>query len=442
MAEERESDATRFAEVASSLLAGEDLDIGKIECAYRDAALAEGNDAFLSFLSALPEQTPTCPECGAAMKNLGKREKRIVSMLGEGYISRSYYQCEKCGTHMFPKDDALGTSGTSFSPGVKRAVSRLAASEPFESASQALWELCRVNICSKDTERLAEAEGMAIEAERAGMIETAFSDKADAIVAAADAVPVMYVEYDGTGIPVIKKETKGRAGKQEDGSAKTREMKVGCVFTQHGVDENGQPMRDKGSTSYFSAIEGTADFGRRIYAEALCRGLRLAERVVIIGDGAKWIWNNADLHFPHATQIVDLYHAKEHISDLLKAVVHDESEQDDSKDLAFKLLDAGDISSLTAFMATLPVKNQEQRKLVETETAYFTNNAHRMDYAHFKEQGLFVGSGVIEAACKNVIGKRLKQSGMHWSVRGANSIAALRCEILSGRFEGKHALTA
>jgi hypothetical protein len=308
------------------LLASGGVDISKAEQAFKDAALAAGNEAFLTFLSSLTERTPTCPRCGGMMRSQGKREKRIVSMLGEGYISRTYYECGDCGAHIFPKDEALGMSGTSFTPGVKRAAARLAASEPFESASRTLWTLCGINVCSKDTERIAESVGGTIEAERISLIEDAFSESRDIVPACDSPAPVVYIEYDGTGIPARKAETEGRAGKGEDGAAKTREMKTGCIFTQHGTDEEGLPVRDKGSTSYFAAIEKADAFGRRVYAEAIRRGAGNAGRHVVIGDGAKWIWNIADTHFPNATQIVDMYHAKEHICGLIKEVVSDETE--------------------------------------------------------------------------------------------------------------------
>jgi hypothetical protein len=372
------------------------------------------------------------------MTSQGKREKRIASMLGEGCISRTYYECGNCGAHAFPKDEALGMKGTSFTPGVKRAVARLAAHEPFESASQTLWTLCGINVCSKDTERIAESIGETIRAERKLLVEDAFSEDRDVVPVSGDPAPLMYIEYDGTGIPARKAETEGREGKAEDGSAKTREMKTGCIFTQHSTDDKGQPIRDKGSTSYFAAIEKADDFGRRVYAEAMRRGAGNAKRRVIIGDGAKWIWNIADTHFPGATQIVDLYHAKEHVCELLKKLIGEETERKPLKERMCTLLETGSIPALTAAMSVLPVEGREQSELLRTETAYFKNNAHRMNYASFRRQGLFVGSGVIEAGCKNVIGKRLKQSGMHWSVRGANSIAALRCAVISGHFDDRY----
>jgi hypothetical protein len=410
------------------------LDIIKIEQAFRDAALAIGNKAFLAFLSGLPEQPPICSECGNPMINIDKREKNITGMLGDGELSRTYYGCEKCHTHAIPKDEMLGISGTSFTPGVRRSVARLAASESFESCSQLLWELCGVNICSKDTERIAESIGAEFEKRNAARIASALAKDAPS-ESPGEIIPTMYIEYDGTGVPIVKRELSGTKGKQADGSAKTREMKLGCIFTQTGTDDDGHPVRDKDSTTYFSSIEQADDFGGRLYAEALRRGVGRAEKIVVIGDGAKWIWNLANLHFPSAVQIVDLFHAKEHIWNLIRTVVPDGNVQTEMKKRLYGLLEAGDIGQLVKSFSDLQSGIPDKDVVILREIGYFNDNAARMDYAVFKKQHLFVGSGVIEAGCKNVIGKRLKQSGMHWTVKGANSIAALRCAVLSGAFD-------
>ena len=113
----------------------------------------------------------------------------------------------------------------------------------------------------------------------------------------------LYIAIDGTGVPMVPRETEGRRGKQESGKAKTREAKIGCVFTQTNLDEAGFPIRDEGSTTYVGAIEEAEAFGRRIYAEAIRRGLGQAEKVIVLGDGAPWIWGIVALHFPFATQI-------------------------------------------------------------------------------------------------------------------------------------------
>ena len=392
-----------------------------------------GNAIFTQFLSGMKETAQICPDCGVAMKNLGARGKNIVSLLGEGTISRNYYGC-KCGNHSLPKDGLLDIENTSFTPGVRRVVSQLAACDSFERSSATMEDICGIYVSSKDTERIAEAAGAAIEAVKAKQVEQVFS-LGGPQQPPHPPVPTMYIEYDGTGVPVMKREVYGRKGKQEEGTAKTREVKLGCIFTQTGLNDKGEPERDSGSTTYFGAIETSEIFGRRLYMEAVNRGVATAKRIVVIGDGAKWIWALAEEHFPGAVQIVDLYHAREHLWELVKALSADAVTQAEVKKEWFEILDDGNIDRLTAALGRHIADNQDKQEEIEREINYFKENAERMKYKYFKEQKLFVGSGVIEAGCKNVIGKRLKQSGMHWSVRGANAIIALRCAVLSGRYK-------
>jgi hypothetical protein len=317
---------------------------------------------------------------------------------------------------------------------VRRVTAKLAACDSFENSSTALEELCGVYISGKETERIAHVAGAGIETVKVAQIAEVFSVH-ESRQSAKPPIPVMYIEYDGTGVPVMKREVSGRKGKQEDGTAKTREAKLGCIFTQTGLNEKNEPVRDKGSTIYFGAIETSESFGKRLYMEAANRGVGSAEKVVIIGDGAKWIWNLAEENFPGAVQIVDIYHAKEHLWSFIKAVFPDAETQAEIKREWFSLLDDGDVEELTSEMRRSIAYNMDKQEELDRDVNYFTENAERMKYKYFKEKKLFVGSGVIEAGCKNVIGKRLKQSGMHWSVRGANAIIALRCSILSGDFD-------
>ena len=407
----------------------------EIEKGFRDAALRGGNILFTKFLSDMKDTAPICPNCASysPMKDLGVRSKNIVSLLGAGTIARKYYGCG-CGNHMLPKDELLDIDGTSYTPGVRRVVSQLAASDSFERSSATLEDVCGIYVSVKDTERIAEAVGAAIEAENTEQIAGAFSS-CGAEPPAGVRIPIMYIEFDGTGVPVMKRETSGRKGKQEDGTAKTREAKLGCIFTQTGLNEKLEPVRDKNSTTYFGAIETSEEFGKRLYMEAAQRGAANAAKIVILGDGAKWIWNLADEHFPAAVQIVDLYHAKEHLCSFVKSIYIDTEMRVAKEKEWMELLEAGKIAELTAEMARYVCSGEDGQDELGREANYFRDNAKRMQYKYFKSQGFFVGSGVIEAGCKNVIGKRLKQSGMHWSVRGANSIIALRCAILSGKFK-------
>ena len=229
----------------------------------------------------------------------------------------------------------------------------------------------------------------------------------------------------------------GRQGKTEGQPAHTREAKLGCVFTQTTWDEKGYPLRDPDSTTYTGAIETAEAFGKHINLEAWKRGWSRAEKKVVMGDGAEWIWNLAEQHFPGAVQIVDLYHARQHLWELARKLYpNDEVNQKVwMKAHQRRMLDKGKIDKLVGALRSIHSANPEVSEKIRIEADYFERNAERMRYPRFRRQRLLVGPGVIEAGCKTVIGSRLKQSGMFWTVRGANAIVALRCCHLNGRFE-------
>ncbi len=177
-------------------------------------------------------------------------------------------------------------------------------------------------------------------------------------------------------------------------------------------------------------------FGERIFAEALRREYHKAQEIVALGDGAVWIRNLVETHFPGATQIVDLYHAKEHISDLCKLLYPSKEKKIVEHRLRWWTdLEEGNVEKIIREARRRLPKENDRHKKVQTEIAYLDNNKTRMRYKAFREKGFFVGSGVIEAGCKSIIGQRLKQSGMEWSLDGANNIIFLRCMMKSNREE-------
>lgn len=235
----------------------------------------------------------------------------------------------------------------------------------------------------------------------------------------------------------MKKETECRKGKHDGLSAHTREVKLGCVFTQTTWDKDGYAIRDPDSTTYTGGIENAEQFGKRIYVEACKRGWSRAEQKVVIGDGAEWIWNLTQQHFPGAVQIVDLYHARQHLWELARLLYPSDTKRRNAWIGLHqkRWLDRGKIGKLVASLRWIRVPDAELARKVRNEADYFANNAARMNYPLFRKHHLFVGSGAIEAGCKTVVGHRLKQSGMFWTVNGANAILALRCAHLNGRFE-------
>ena len=236
-------------------------------------------------------------------------------------------------------------------------------------------------------------------------------------------------------------ELRGRDGKQPDGSSKTREVKLVTVWTAEGRDAAGTPVRDAGSVSYSAAIESAAqrdtdelpsEFAARVEREATRRGFDRAARRAVLGDGAKWIWNLADEHFPDAAQIVDRFHAKQKLSEVAKSLYGPTSDfgQEWGRQRHDEL-DAGDIEAILRALRAHSPKDPEARKCVE----YIERNRQRMRYREFRAAGLCTSTGVVEAGCKVAIGARCKRAGMHWTMAGADAIIALRCCKLSGRFD-------
>lgn len=311
-------------------------------------------------------------------------------------------------------------------------MARAGSRTSFGEAEEDLRVYGAVEVDRKEIERVAKEVGRQVERwmakQRAKAIRQAGRDTAE------QSIPVFYVSFDGTGVPMRAKELKGRKGRQPDGSARTREVKVGCVFTQTTINQENRPVRDLDSTTYTAAIESSDEFGRRIYAEALMRGLEQAKKVVVLTDGARYNKSITQMHFATATHIIDLYHAREHLHTLSKLLLPDTNRKAKEKQW-LELLDEGRIQALVnTIKGHLPSRGPRRKKALKGIN-YFLDNAKQMRYADFKKQGLFVGSGVIEAGCRTLIGQRLKKSGMFWSLDGANAIIASRCCQLSGRFE-------
>lgn len=413
------------------------LDLEAIETAFRTGLHQAGAAGLGQLLRrgvpADEQREIPCP-CGGRARYRELRTRNILTVLGEVEISRPYFLCADCHNGQFPFDAELDAVKTDLSPGVRRMLALVGAAAPFDHGRQQMELLAGLEVTAKAVERTAESIGENLVLRERAQVDRAMQLDLPVVIGAP--IPILYAEMDGTGIPVVKKETVGRAGKVAGLPAHTREVKLGCVFTQTAWDEDGYAIRDPDSTTYVGAIETADQFGRRLYLEAWNRGWARAIKKVVLADGAEWAWNNADIYFPGATQIVDLYHADQHLWNLARRFhPYDQTGQRRWMDIYEPKLDGGEIEELVRLLRTLETATPELAEEIRIETGYFERNAHRMRYPDFRAQHLFVGSGVIEAGCKTVIGQRLKQSGMFWTIRGANAIIALRCCHLNGRFE-------
>jgi hypothetical protein len=413
------------------------LDLEAIEMAVRSAMHQAGAAVLtelLQFAAPEKEQRSIPCSCGHQARYRELRSKPVLTAVGKAEVSRPYYLCPHCHTGQFPADVELDIENTEFSPGVRRMQALVGQEAPFDQGRQQMQLLANLEVTTKSVERTAETIGTDVAAREQQEIQRAM--QLDLPIIIGKPIPFLYVQMDGTGVPVVKKETVGRPGKTEGQPAHTREAKLGCVFTQRAWDKEGFAIRDPDSTTYVGAIETAEEFGKRLYLEAWKRGWSRAEKKIVMGDGAEWIWNIAAQQFPTAIQIVDLYHARQHLWDLVRKLYPNQgAEQRRWMMLHQELLDEGKIEDLVAALRSIHSSHAELAETIRTEVGYFENNAERMRYPKFRQQHLFVGSGVIEAGCKNVIGSRCKQSGMFWTVRGANAILALRCCQINGRFE-------
>ena len=377
-----------------------------------------------------PREVILCP-CGQHMRSRGRRGKRLLTTLGRVSFARSLYQCSLCSRGRFPDDERLDIVHTTYSPGVRRLMARAGSQSHFQQAAADLRCYAGLTVEAREVERVAEEVGHQVERWLAAEQQQLLRSTEDPACTATSPAK-FYISFDGTGVPVRPSELVGRRGKQAEGSARTREAKLGCVFTQVGLDRDGHPQRDPQSTTYVGAIESSALFGWRMYAEGLRRGLAQARTVIVLSDGAHYNHTIVQTHFPQAVHIVDLFHAYEHLTALAQIRWGLETK---APKAWRRWLEAGDIHRLIRQAGQHLPASTLSRKSMMKQLGYFENNAPQMCYAEYHEKKFFVGSGVVEAGCRTVIGQRLKQSGMRWSVIGANAIITLRCCILSGRFE-------
>ena len=255
-------------------------------------------------VQALVDQFDASFEPSPEQRFVERRHLEITGLFGAMHIFRDYYLQGQKG--FCPADKSLGLEGA-YTPALSRMMLRAAAKNSYLEASADLFEYAGVRVCDRQIQRLVQAVAPAIKP----WLET---------LQDCGPVPLMYISGDGTGVPMRKEELEGRRGKQADGSAKTREVKLGCVFLQTKVDAEGHPIRKEESTSYVGSFEGAAEFGLLLRQEARRRGLGRALKVVFIGDGATWVWEVARVNFPGAILILDFYHALQHVHGLIEAV--------------------------------------------------------------------------------------------------------------------------
>ncbi len=399
--------------------------VQQLEVLVRTAIFKPANTLVGVLLQAAADRIDAAYQPKPGQQRKGRESLRVNGMFGAFQLERDYYYHAGKQQGHYPADAALGLEG-SHTPALARLMCLEGADDAsYQKAENHLLETGGIQVSARQIERMVQRVGAPAQVWQEREAQPG-----------GGAVPIMYVSADGTGVPMRKEELTGRAGKQADGSAKTRLAYLGCVFTQHKTDAEGHPVRDHESTTYVSSFGAIDQFGPSLRQDALRRGLALALQVVLLIDGAEGLANMGRLCFPKAVQIVDFYHALEHAGKVLAALLGSKEHPDYKKRLghwARRLLQDG-VDKLIA-QARQECAGTARVDAVDKELGYFVNNVARMQYGTFRRQGFFIGSGVIEAGCKTVIGSRCKQSGMFWGEPGAENILAFRCIHASRRLD-------
>ena len=305
---------------------------------------------------------------------------QVQCLFGSFELRRDYYYHEGKKQGHYPADAALGLE-IGYTPALAKLLCLEGADETtYLKAERHLEQTGVIPVSARQIQRVVQRVGGAAQQWQERSAEPGQCQRSKA--------PIMYVSGDGTGVPMVTEELAGRKAKQSDGKAKTRQVYLGCVFTQHRVDEEGRPVRDWESTTYVSSFKPIDHFGPLLRREALRRGMGSKEHPNYKRQLSSW--------------------TKRLLKDKVEILIKETRKK---------------------------CRGTPQAEQVEQALHYFTSNVTRMQCGTFRAAGYFIGSGVVEAGCKTVIGARCKQSGMFWSESGAENVLALRCINTSRRLD-------
>ena len=402
--------------------------VQQLEVLVRTAIFKPANALVGFLLQQAADRIDAAYEPKPGQQRKGREKLQVHGIFGSFDLQRDYYYHEGKKQGHYPADAALGLEGDK-TPALARLVCLEGAdSASYQKAQNHLLETGGIDISARQIQRLVQPVGQAAQLWQ--------EREARQSQPGTQAAPILYLSGDASGVPMRHEELEGRAGKQPDGTSKTRMAYLGCVFTQHKRDEEGHPIRDHDSTTYVSTFGAIDEFGPLLRQEAIRRGLFLATQVVLLIDGASGLANMGRLCFATAIQIVDFYHALEHAGKVLVAMLGSKEHPDYKVRLggwARQLLK--DQVGKLIVQTRKECAGKSQAAAVEKELGYFVHNVERMQYGTYRRQGFFIGSGVVEAGCKTIIGARCKQSGMFWGEPGAENILALRCIHSSRRLD-------
>ena len=398
-------------------------------------------------------------ECGHQQRLVGIRPRQIHTLMGKVTIGRAYYQClvEKedpnvtCSHGYAPWDSVWEQIAGRTSPGVQKLLGKLVSRLTLSEAVDTFTSILPLPMSERQALHLIQPIGEALRAQEEAQVAVLFEQAAhtESLATEQGSVPGpsirrLYIETDG----VMARMRRGSVDMEEAEARRTgdvyREIKVGAVFEGIPGRERselapGVFLDEPGPITYVAHRLTVEEFGRFLYALAHRCGVDRVREVVILGDGARWIRHVVEDHFPDAVQIVDIYHAREHLWNVANAVHGSATPQGAAwARQADDLLSHGKIEELVQLIEKLPAISAlpgASRSIPAIEAEYFLSNAQRMRYPLFRAKGMHIGSGVAEAACKTVVSTRAKKSGMRWTPDGLDAVLALRTSVLNQSYD-------
>ena len=344
-------------------------------------------------------------DCGAFAPMSNRRERTLVSDCGQLQANRRYYYCSECGTGWCPWDRLQGLTQRQFTPRLKALVAELAAHMSYSETVYWLGRTFGLQVEESVAELTVEEVGGRARAYQRERIARALCGELNVDIAPKR----LYLGVDGAHAHI-------------EGAWHEVKHVVAQVEGQRRW--------------YDAAREPSEQFGERVYALAASLGVEQAGEVVMLGDGAEWIWNLTAMHFPDAVQILDFYHACEYIHEVADAHYGEDSKLGRRWAQRHKrrLLQEGP-EPLLRSLGAMRSKTEETKEVIQRTRGYVRRHRERMRYPQFRARGLQIGSGPVEAACKVITGQRLKGAGMRWSNAGADNVLALRCLAKSGQHQ-------
>ncbi len=356
-------------------------------------------------------------ECGGSAEFKGYRKRWIKTLHGEVEIERAYYRCRDCRRGYIPWDKRQGLDGRIWTPRVNELVASTCAALPYKAALSLVERTTGLFIEESSGEEIVYDVGGRLRAEEKKAMSAALDIEKEVVTeASADR---LYISIDA-------------AKAHTDGD--WHDIKAAVIYEGKRLESKYVDTID--NPHYIAAQEKSEDFGGRMYARAMQAGYDRARERVVLADGADWIWNEVSIHFPDSVKILDYFHACEHIY-RLASVLYGESNPKGkrwAKEHCKRLKERGP-GSLIRAIKRRKARNKQDREALRLEFGYFNKHRRHMNYPRYRARGMMIGSGPVEAACKVVVGQRLKQAGMRWTKNGADVVLAVRCALLGGEFD-------